>query len=136
MEKIKIEQDIALMYIAASSFPEGVMQAHQHLHGLVAFDNKRRFFGLSRPEQGSGIQYKAAAEILTAGEEKKLDLPQLSLSKGNYIAIRINDFRKDVSAITKTFSLLLAQANLDPQGYCVESYPNQTDVICMVRLIN
>jgi hypothetical protein len=134
MEKIKIEQDIPLLYIPARSFPDGVLEAHQQVHSLFAFDSKRRFFGLARPEQGSGMQYKAAAELLLAGEEKKLGLNQLSFPKGTYLSIRITDFRKDISAISKTFSLLLSQPGLDPNGYCVESYPNLSDVLCMVRL--
>ena len=134
MEKLKIEHDISLLYIPASSFPQGVLEAHQKLHALVVFDSKRRFFGLSRPEDAGGIEYKAAAEIMIAGEEKNLGLNQITLPRGTYLSLRINDFRKDIPAIGKTFSILTSQPGIDPQGYCVESYPNLSDVICMVRL--
>jgi len=41
---------------------------------------------------------------------------------------------KDIPAIQKAFNLLIAQPGLDPEGYCVEQYINQKDMICMVRL--
>ena len=41
---------------------------------------------------------------------------------------------KDIPAIQKTFNQLLEYPDIDPQGYCVEQYIDQKDLICMVRL--
>ncbi len=135
METITINKDITVCYVQATSFPDGVLQAHQALHALFSFDGKRRFFGLSRPEGGNGrISYKAAAEELREGEAKAIGLDTLVLKKGRYISMMIPDFRKDIPAIGKAFTELLQQPRIDPEGYCVELYPNMTDVQCMVRL--
>lgn len=135
METTTIDRDIKVMYIAATSFPDGVLAAHQQLHALIPYSDDRRYFGISRPENGP-IAYKAAAEEMEAGEAEKLNLKTLTLKKGKYISLTINDFMKDIPAIQKAFNLLLEQPGLDPDGYCVEEYIEQKDLICMVRLVN
>jgi len=134
METITFDKDITVMYVTASSFPDGVLEAHQKLHALIPFTTDRRYFGVSRPENGGQIIYKAAAVELEPGEGGKLNLETLILKKGKYISLIIHDFMKDIPAIQKTFNLLISQSNIDPQGYCVEEYINQNDMLCMVRL--
>lgn len=121
------------MYINASSFPNGVLAAHQKLHSLIPFSTDRKYFGVSRPENGA-IVYKAAAEEKEPGEAEKLNLETLILKKGRYIGLTIHDYMKDIPAIEKTFNLLTSQPDIDPQGYCVEEYISQNDMLCMVRL--
>ena len=128
MEHIIFENDITIMYVAASSFPDGVLAAHQQLHSLFPFSTARRYFGISRPENGQ-IEYKAAAQVIESGEAEKYQLATMILKKGNYIAITIHDFMKDIPAIQKTFDVLISQPNLDQDGYCVEEYTNQSDML-------
>lgn len=134
METVDINNDISLLYVTASSFPDGVMAAHQKLHSLFPLDIKRSYFGLSRPEQGGGIIYKAAAEELIPGEAIELGLETITIKSGKYLSITVTDFMKDLPAVGKAFQELLAQPDIDMEGYCVEMYPNQTDIKCMVRL--
>lgn len=134
METVAINHNISLLYVTASSFPDGVMAAHQKLHALFPFDAKRSYFGLSRPEQGGGIIYKAAAEELIPGEAKELGLATITIKAGKYLSVTVTDFMKDIPAVGKAFQELLAQPGIDMEGYCVEMYPNQTDIKCMVRL--
>jgi predicted transcriptional regulator YdeE len=133
METLTFDKDITIMYISASSFPNGVLAAHQKLHALFPFTEERKYFGVSRPENGE-IAYKAAAEEAYPGEAANLNLQTLVLKKGKYISLTIPDFKKDVPAIEKAFNLLTSQPGIDPQGYCVEEYINQNDMVCMVRL--
>jgi len=133
METITIDNDIKVFYITAKSFPEGIMDAHEKLHGLVAFSKERKHFGISRPENGV-IIYKAAAEEINAGEAEKFNLETLVLKKGKYISLMINDYMKDIQSIDRAFKELLSYPGLDPQGYCVEWYLNGKDVRCMIRL--
>jgi predicted transcriptional regulator YdeE len=133
METLTFDKDIKVMYVTASSFPNGVMAAHQKLHGLIPFSADRKYFGVSRPENGA-IAYKAAAEEKEAGEAEKLNLETLILKKGRYISLTIHDYMKDIPAIEKAFNQLTSQPDIDPQGYCVEEYINQNDMLCMVRL--
>ncbi len=133
METINIPHDISLLYVTATSFPAGIMEAFQRLHALVQDHDTRMNYGISRPEKGT-VLYKAALEEIKNGEADELKCDRLVLPKGDYISATIKDFIKDTSVIGKTFAQLLAHPGIDPNGYCVEQYTNAKDVICMVRL--
>ncbi|MFD2871092.1 transcriptional regulator [Mucilaginibacter ximonensis] len=133
METIKFDQDIRVMYVEATSFPDGALAAHQKLHSYFPFTTVRRYFGLSRPESGI-IRYKAAAEIMESGEAEKYGLQTIVLKKGDYHALTLRDYMKDIPSIQRTFSQLIALPDIDPEGYCVEQYIGQNDMLCMVRI--
>ena len=133
METETIPNDITVFYTPASSFPEGIMAAHEKLHSLVPFSLDRKYFGVSRPENGK-IQYKAAAEELTPGEGEKYHCKTLVIKRGKYISTTVKDYAKDKQSIQYAFQQLLEQPGLDPQGYCVEWYNSPKDVKCMIRL--
>ena len=134
METTTLDRDIKVFYVTAKSFPDGILEAHQKLHSLVPFSTDRKHFGISRPENGAGIVYRAAAEEIKEGEAEKLNCGTLILKKGNYLSLTINDYMKDIQSIDRSFKKLLSSPNLDPQGYCVEWYLNNKDVKCMIRL--
>lgn len=133
MDTIVIDQNIKVAFEQATSFPEGVKAAHEKLHSLFPFSPRRRYFGISRPENGV-IIYKAAVEKILSGEAEKFNLPTMIVEKGKYISLTIHDFMKDIPAIGRAFQELLSHPEIDPQGYCVEWYFNMHDVHCMVRL--
>jgi hypothetical protein len=133
METISLENDIRVFYVAASSFPAGIMEAFQKLHALAPRTEDRRFFGLSRSENGT-VAYKAAAEETFEGEGQKLNCPTIVLKKGKYISETIHDFMNDGESIGNTFQKMIARPDIDSEGYCVELYLSDNDVQCMVRL--
>jgi predicted transcriptional regulator YdeE len=134
MEKITIGQDSTLMCVTATSFPEGVLAAHQQLHSLIPFSTQRKYYGISYGGANGTIIYKAAAEELTAGEAEEKKLETYLLRKGEYNSILIKNYMDDIPAIGKAFTKLLASPDLDPNGCCVEWYLNDKDVQCMVQL--
>ena len=134
MENYYLEKDITVFYETAASFPDGVLAAHQKLHTLIPFTTERRYFGISRPEGGGAIVYRASAEELFPGEGEKHGLKTLVLKKGNYISAVILNYHKNLQEIQDTFQKLLSHPGIDPQGYCVELYLNYNDMRCMVRL--
>jgi hypothetical protein len=136
MKTITIEKDITLFYVEAESYPDGILAAHKKLHSMVPFSKERNYYGVSRPENGGAIVYKAAAEEMKPGEAEKYQCKTLVLKKGNYISTVIDDYRKDVSSIGRTFQELLKHPGIDPKGYCVEWYLSENSVQCMVRLEN
>jgi len=134
MEEYILNEDIKVMCITAESFPNGVLAAHQKLHGLFPLDKQRRYFGISRPNEKREIIYKAAVEEITDGEAEKFGIETFTIKKGPFISELVPDFMKDVSQIGKTFEKLLNQSNIDPNGYCLEMYINETDVRLMVGI--
>jgi hypothetical protein len=133
METTIIDSDIKVFYTTATSFPDGILAAHQQLHALVPFSTDRKYFGISRPENGV-IVYKAAAEEINPGEAEKYHCDTMVLKKGNYVSRTIHNYMKDIPAIGNTFQELLETPGIDPNGYCVEWYINDKDVICMIPL--
>lgn len=133
MEEYILNEDIKIMCITAESFPNGVLAAHQKLHALFPLE-QRRYFGISRPNEKREIIYKAAVEEIADGEAEKFGVETFTIRKGTFISELVPDFMKDVSQIGKTFEKLLNQPNIDPNGYCLEMYINETDVRLMVGI--
>src|SRR5882762_3540834 len=101
MENYILSEDIKVFCVMASSFPEGVLAAHQKLHSLVPFSPQRKYFGISRPDKGV-VTYKAAAEELDKGELQKHGLEEFVIRKGNYVSVVIHDFMKNIPEIGET----------------------------------
>lgn len=135
MEKINLENDIRTFCVAADSFPNGVLKAHQTLHSLVPYSNERKYFGLSRMQAGK-IEYKAAAEELIPGELSKHGLTDIIIASGSYQSLLVKDFMKDIDSIGAAFNKLIQLPDIDPQGYCIEWYLSDKDVRCMVRVVS
>jgi len=135
METITLDKEIKIFYVTAESFPDGIQKAIDELHRIVSFSTNRKYYGISRPENGGAIVYRAGTEELEKGEAIKLNCDTLVLKKGKYISKTVNDFRKDIMSIGRAFEELLKHPNLDPKGYCVEWYANNKESVqCMIRL--
>lgn len=136
MDHFSLASAITVYTVKADSFPDGVLAAHQHLHKLVPYSGKRKYFGISRPEGKGRIEYYAAAEELETGELSRHGLPEFVISAGNYVYVDIPDFMKNIPAIGQAFQQLLTEKNIDPNGACVEWYLDQQTCRCMVKLIS
>ncbi len=134
IEKFSLDKDIKVLCLQATSFPNGVMEAFQKLHAKLPDSMARKSFGISRPEGGGGIVYKAAAEEMHEGEAEELGLESFTIKKGEFYSVTIHNFMSDLPGIGKTFTELLAQPDIDPNGYCLEWYLNDKDVRCMVPM--
>lgn len=134
MREYILENDIRVLCVKASSFPEGVMAAHEQLHRVFGPAGKRRFFGISHPDESGSIVYKAAAEQLNGAEPVASGYEAFTIRKGKYFSEFIPDFCADVQLVGKTFGALLKHPQLDPRGYCLEIYENDRDVLCLVPL--
>jgi hypothetical protein len=138
IESYELDKNINILCVTAVSFPDGVTEAHKKLHSIIPFllEEKRCYFGISRPEGGE-IVYKVGAEVLKESEVEKyikFGLEPMTVQKGKYTSVIIKDYIKDISSIGKAFKELLSNPKIDPEGHCVEWYLNDKDVRCMVRL--
>lgn len=132
MDSFILDENIPVMYVNADRFPEGIESAFETLHRTIPQRENRRYFGISRPENGV-IQYRAAAEIFIDEDAASLGLSSMRIKGGSYNTYYIKDYREKTEAIGECFQLLLGQAEVDPDGYCVEWYIGPNDVKCMVR---
>lgn len=136
MDNFILGEDINVMAIKADRFPETITTTFDKLYNTVSRNDKRRYFGISRPNSDGVIQYWAAAEEIDLDEAKLLGLERLTIKGGSYNTYYIKDYRDKTDAISECFQLLLGQDEVDPNGYCVEWYIGQDDVKCMVRCMD
>lgn len=136
MKTFTLDRDLDVICMAATSFPEGVLAAHQRLHALVTFTADRNYFGISYPNAEGQILYKAATEVLNPHEFTLPGCEPFTIRKGCFAEKFIPNFTEDVSVIGRTFQELLRHPRLDPQGYCLEWYVGERDVRCLVTLLD
>lgn len=133
METKIIQEDTIVFFIEASSFPEGIGIAFQKLFSTFPSTEKRNVFGISRPENGK-IVYKAAAELISSDDRSNLNLPSLVIEKGEYYFTLVKNFRNDINSISKAFMKITSLPNIDPNGYYIEWYQDENDVLCLVKI--
>jgi hypothetical protein len=133
MKIVNILNDIHTLTVKAKSFPEGIAEAHITIQRLFPYAKPRRYFGMSNPEKGF-IVYKAAAEMLSDDNDLAPGVEKFTIKKGDYLSLTVADFAKNPMAISEAFEKLIHQPNIDPQGYCLEWYQNERDVLCLVKM--
>ena len=130
-----LNEDINVICVTASSFPEGIVPAFEKLNSLIQFTEPRKIFGISYGDGVNNITYKAAAEERSADEAATLGCERFTIEKGEYISKYIADFMKNIPAIGQTFQEMCKDRRIDSNGYCIEMYfNNNKDVLCMVKL--
>lgn len=134
MEKYTIHTDIKVLCITATSFPAGVLQAHQQLHALLPGAATRTFYGISQGSSNGSIIYKAAAAAKHEAEAEQLQCETFIIQKGSYISQPLHNWMQDTSIVEKTFKALLQYPGIDKNGYCLEIYDGDNDMICLVKL--
>lgn len=133
MQVIARTENTTVYCNTAASFPEGVLKAHEILHQIYPSAEGRQYFGLSWPDRGN-ILYKAAVS-LAPGEKPVTDkFEQFEIRKGLFLSTTIHDFMKHLAAVPQTFQQLISDQRVDATGYCLEEYPDETTMICMVPL--
>lgn len=133
MEKYLLKKDVNVFCLKAKSFPAGILDAHGKLRKLAPASKDRKYFGISRPENGK-IVYRAAAEEIHPGEAEELNCEAFIIKSGEYISIVLKDYGKDPESIGRAFEKLIAYPGISPDGYCIEQYPGENEVRCMVIL--
>jgi hypothetical protein len=134
MENFYIDKDIKVFYVTATSFPSGVGAAFQKLLSFLPKPNDRILYGISFPNEKGEIIYKAAVEESYPGEGEQNGCEIFLVKKGEYWSELLIDWRRDESIVGKTFQKLLKHPGLDKNGYCLEIYPNEKDIRCLVPL--
>lgn len=135
MRKFILTENIVVICYEATSFPEGISDSHTKLFSFFADAHKRKRFGISRPENGK-IKYMAAIEQLVPFECMSLNLQTFEIVKGKYISLLVKDFHSNLYSIDAAFKKLITHPGIDPNGYCLEWYLNENDVLCLIPIIS
>ena len=117
----------------AKSFPEGVLEAHQYLHGLISRSENRKYYGKSKGNSNEGTDYWAGISIENGDNFKELE--KETILEGRYYCKNLTGYMKNPSIIGEAFQEMLKHPELDhATGYCLEDYVSDEEVICMVKL--
>lgn len=134
MKNYTLENDIKVMYVQAETFPDGIQKAFDTLDSKLVNIEGIIYYGISYLDDGK-IVYKAGVEERFGGEADKLDVKTLTIKKGEYLTETILDWRENMSAFSAVFQKLLDTPKLDRNSFCVEWYKSDTEVMCMVKLM-
>jgi hypothetical protein len=133
MEIRYLKNDVEVICVRASSFPQGVMEAHEKLAAKVSNVMERQRYGISHPSANE-IVYKAAVSERYAGEAEKLKCERFTIRHGLFLAEYVHDWQKKMDQIQGIFRTLLTDPRIDPKGYCLEEYAGDHDLRCSVPL--
>ncbi len=134
MEYYTLEQDIEVMALPADEFPAGILNAHRRLHAMLKGDTARQYFGISHPVPGGEIRYMAAATAEPAEKAQLSETEAFTIRRGIYLMKTLKNFAQNPADIAEAFRELTSAPNIDPQGYCLEWFFNDSDCRCMVPL--
>ncbi|MCE7053884.1 hypothetical protein LZF95_04275 [Algoriphagus sp. AGSA1] len=128
-------KDMSVVFVQSKTFPDGIKEAFDTLKSKVGHIKRVSYFGISNPEGGNGIVYRAAATTLPEVNAEALGLGRLIIKGGDYYSIKLNDISKDIGLISQAFELILSQDDIDPNGRCIEVYDHfgSDSVECIVR---
>jgi hypothetical protein len=128
-----LKNDIEVICVKASSFPQGVLAAHKELESKIKSTTGRRLFGISFPQQGE-IVYSAAATQSSSDEAKHLGCDKFTIKSGLHVGQEVLNWQEKAHDLQNVFERLISDPRTDPNGYCLEEYVSDNDLICMVPL--
>lgn len=131
---IVIDNDIPVTGILVENFPAGIASAFDKLMAQFGNGPGRNYYGISFPDNQYRIQYLATTENNLPGIFINENQADFMIRKGRYVSHKITGYRQEIYRIGEVFHQLLKDPELDPNGYCIEWYLNETDLICMVKL--
>ena len=132
MQQIQMKESRKLIGLKAESFPNGVVPAFDALEKKVG--KGRKVYGMSRGDGKSNIDYWACV-LENTNERPPMGCEELEVKAGTYVSERLSNWQGREEILGQTFQTLYSHPQVDPNGYCVEEYLDNGDVLCMVRII-
>ncbi len=133
MEMYTLEKDLKVFGVEVENFPEGIGDAFDKLVNMISGEVDRSYFGISEMTD-KGFSYKAVAEEKYDGETENYNCKRYIIEKGEYLTVRLLDWRKKTDSIKYLFSEICQNAKIDKTKPCVEWYKNDDEMLCMVRI--
>jgi hypothetical protein len=131
---IKMDE-LNLMYVQASSFPEGVEEAWRQLESRLPTIKGRKFFGTSQLV-GEKIEYRACVAPSDESEPSRLGLEIFTIPRGNYASKKLVDWTKQTSLIKTIFEELSSKYTVDSTRPHIEFYRSREELVLMVPIVH
>jgi predicted transcriptional regulator YdeE len=100
---------------------------------LGGFD--RPYYGISYVAPDGKMVYYATAKEKYNGEAEKYNCERFTIAKGEYLTIRVDDWRKKTATINDIFYELVKDERTDKTTPGIEWYKNDGEMLCMIKTI-
>lgn len=134
MEILYLNNPFQLNTIRATSFPDGIPDAHERLRKTAPSGEDLSYYGVSYPAGTDTIAYLAARTGSQHAAGQAPDLEPFTVQQGPYLYEVLRDWKSDLPAIRETFEQLIADPRKAPKGYCLEEYSRDGIMRCLVPL--
>ena len=131
---IKMDE-LNLMYVQASSFPEGVKEAWHQLESRLPGLKGRKYFGTSRLVGGK-IEYRACVVPSDESEPSRLGLETFTIPRGNYASRKLVDWSNQTHLIKTVFEELCSKYTVDSSRPHIEFYRSPEELVLMVPILH
>ena len=132
MERYTLRNDVKVFGVEVKTFPNGIGETFDSLVKMLPGGFDRSFYGISFMKDGV-MTYVAAAEEKFNGEAEKYTCERYTIEKGEYLTVRINEWRKKTDQISKVFHEMMRDPGADKTKPGVEWYKDDDQMLCMVR---
>jgi hypothetical protein len=133
MELYNLSEDISLVGVHVTTFPDGIKEAFEGL--MKDFGAERDYYGISWFGEGDEIEYFAMTRPAPAAEAKREDLVTLIIPEGDYMAETVHDWMSNTDCIKNVFHKMIPDRRPSLNDPCVEWYKSDKEMVCMVRAV-
>ncbi len=136
MEEHIFREEIKVFGTRVKTFPSGISEAFESLIKLTGdASGARDYYGISEFKEGV-MYYYAVAEEKLSGEAEKYNCEELKIESGNYLAIPLHEWRKNLNSIKDLFSELLQDTRADKTKPAIEWYKDDNEMLCLIKMVN
>ena len=135
MEKYSLQNDVEVFGKQVKTFPNGIGEAFNELVQIVG-GFSRSYYSISFMDADGKMVYYATAEEKQPGEAEKDSCERLTIEKGEYLAIKVTDWRKRTDSIKDVFQQIIEDDRADKTKPATEWYKNDHEMMCMVKTTN
>jgi len=134
MEKYNLPGDIKVFGMQVKTFPEGIGEAFETLVNIISNGYDRSYYGISYMTKEGVIIYIAAAEEKYEGEAEKYHCERYIIERGEYLTVRIRDWRRKTDCIKDVFHEMMQDSRIEKTSTCLEWYKDDDEMLCMIKI--
>lgn len=133
MEKIILENAVAVFGIQVKTFPAGIGEAFEWLVSIIPGGFSRPYYGVSYMDANGAIVYFATALEKDPGEAEQYHCSRFIIEAGEYLAVTVDQWRNKTECIKDVFHDIMKDHRADKTKPAVEWYKNDDEMVCMIK---
>jgi predicted transcriptional regulator YdeE len=123
--------DVPVFGICVKTFPTGIKEAFDMLY--KDFGAERDYYGVSWMDESDNVVYYAMARELNPGEAMQKSYERLTIAKGQYAVVAVENWMSKTDSIKDIFHELMGESRPDKARPCIEWYQSDHVMLCMIK---